>query len=168
VHALDIREGETLLIHGASGGVGSIAAQIAMSRGARVVGSASEINHRYLRSIGVEPVLYGDRLVEDVRRIVPDGFDTILDCAGRGVLSLNPQIGRPGVRACSIAGGAPGVKTVFARADQADLTSLVELVETDRLTVPIAATYPLADAAIAQRALREGRNAPGKIVLEVD
>lgn len=167
VHTLDIREGETLLIHGASGGVGSIAAQIAMSRGAKVVGSASAINHSYLRSIGVRPVLYGNHFVEDVRRIVPEGFDTILDCAGRGVLSLNPQIGRTGLRACSIAGAAPGVKTVFARADQADLMKLVELVEAQSLIVPIAATYPLADAAMAQQALRHGRNSPGKIVLEI-
>jgi NADPH:quinone reductase-like Zn-dependent oxidoreductase len=168
VHALDIHEGKTLLIHGASGGVGSIAAQIALSRGAKVVGSASEINHNYLQSIGVQPVLYGDQFVEDVRRIVPEGFDTILDCAGRGVLSLIPQIGRAGVRACSIAGAAPGVKTVFARADQGDLMKLVELVESGLLVVPIAGSYSLADAAIAQQALRNGRNAPGKIVLEVD
>lgn len=138
-----------------------------MARGAQVVGSASEINHSYLRSIGVQPVLYGDKLIEDVRRIVPEGFDAILDCAGRGVLSLNPQIGRNGLRACSIAGAAPGVKTVFARADQADLMKLVELVEAESLIVPIAATYPLADAAMAQQALRHGRNPPGKIVLEI-
>ncbi|WP_263356388.1 NADP-dependent oxidoreductase [Acidicapsa ligni] len=168
VHALDIQAGETLLIHGASGGVGSIAAQIAVSLGAKVVGSASEINHNYLRSIGVQPVLYGDQLVEDVRRIVPEGYDAILDCAGRGVLSLNAKIGRTGVRACSIAGAAPGVKTVFARANQADLTKLVELVEAGVLIIPIAATYPLAEAAIAQQALRNGRNAPGKIVLEAN
>jgi NADPH:quinone reductase-like Zn-dependent oxidoreductase len=168
VHALNIQEGETLLIHGASGGVGSIAAQIALSRGARVVGSASEINHDYLESIGVQPVLYGDQFVKDVRRIVPEGFDTILDCAGRGVLSLISQIGQAGVRACSITGAAPGVKTVFARTDQGDLMKLVELVESGLLVVPIAATYPLADAAIAQQTLQSGRNAPGKIVLEID
>jgi NADPH:quinone reductase-like Zn-dependent oxidoreductase len=167
VHTLDIREGETLLIHGASGGVGSIAAQIAVSRGARVVGSASDVNHHYLRSIGVQAVLYGEQLVEDARRIVPEGFDAVFDCAGRGVLSLNQQLGKEGMRACSIAGGGPGVKTVFARANQADLTKLVELVEAKSLIVPIAATYPLTEAAVAQQALRNGRNAPGKIVLEV-
>ena len=114
------------------------------------------------------PVLYGDQFVKDVRRIVPEGFDTILDCAGRGVLSLISQIGHADVRACSIPGAAPGVKTVFARADHGDLMKLVELVESGLLVVPIAATYPLADAAIAQQALQNGRNAPGKIVLEVD
>jgi NADPH:quinone reductase-like Zn-dependent oxidoreductase len=167
VHTLKLTMGETLLIHGASGGVGSLAAQIAVQCGARVIGSGSTANHGYLRSITVEPVLYGDLLVRDVRTIVPDGVDAVLDCVGRGVLALNPQLGRIGWRACSIADGAPGVTTVFARMDQADLLRLVELVEAGELTVPVAATYPLKNAAMAQLALRNGGNGPGKIVLEV-
>ncbi len=109
VHTLKLTRGETLLIHGASGGVGSLAAQIAVEQGTRVVGSASAANHGYLRSIAVEPVLYGDHLVRDVRAIVPDGVDAIFDCVGRGVLLLNSQLGRTGWRACSIADGASGV-----------------------------------------------------------
>jgi NADPH:quinone reductase-like Zn-dependent oxidoreductase len=167
IHALKLTKGETILIHGASGGVGSLAAQIAVQQGARVVGSGSAANHGYLRSIAVEPVLYGDHLVRDVRAIVPGGVDAVFDCVGRGVLALNSQLGVVGWRACSIADGAPGVTTVFARIDQADLLRLVELVEARRLTIPVAATYPLKDAAIAQLALRNGRNGPGKIVLEV-
>lgn len=73
VHTLKLTRGETILIHGASGGVGSLAAQIAVQQGARVIGSASAANRGYLRSIAVEPVLYGDHLVRDVRAIVPDG-----------------------------------------------------------------------------------------------
>ncbi len=167
VHTLKLTRGETILIHGSSGGVGSLAAQIAVEQGARVVGSGSAANHEYLRSIAVEPVLYGDHLVRDVRAIVPDGVDTIFDCVGRGVLALNPQLGRNGWRACSITDGAPGVTTVFARMDQADLLRLVELVEAGELTVPVAATYPLKEAAVAQLALRDGGKGPGKIVLEV-
>jgi NADPH:quinone reductase-like Zn-dependent oxidoreductase len=167
VHTLKLTRGETVLIHGASGGVGSLAAQIAVQHGARVIGSGSTANHRYLHSMGVEPVLYGDHLVRDVRAIVPDGVDAIFDCVGRGVLALNPQLGRVGLRACSIADSAPGVTTVFVRMDQADLLRLVELVEAGRLTVPVAATYPLKDAALAQLALRNGGKGPGKIVLEV-
>jgi NADPH:quinone reductase-like Zn-dependent oxidoreductase len=167
VHTLKLTRGETVLIHGASGGVGSLAAQIAVQHGGRVIGSGSTANHRYLHSMGVEPVLYGDHLVRDVRAIVPDGVDAIFDCVGRGVLALNPQLGRVGLRACSIADSAPGVTTVFVRMDQADLLRLVELVEAGRLTVPVAATYPLKDAALAQLALRNGGKGPGKIVLEV-
>jgi NADPH:quinone reductase-like Zn-dependent oxidoreductase len=121
-----------------------------------------------VRSIAVEPVLYGDHLVRDVRAIVPGGVDAVFDCVGRGVLALNSQLGGDGWRACSIADGAPGVTTVFARIDQTDLLRLVELVETGELTVPVAATYPLKDAAMAQLALRNGGKGPGKIVLEVD
>lgn len=167
VHTLKLKKGETVLIHGASGGVGSLAAQIAVQQGARVVGSGSTANHRYLRSIGVEPVLYGDHLVRDVRAIVPEGVDAIFDCVGRGVLALNPQLGRVGLRACSVADSAPNVTTVFARMDQADLLRLVELVETGELAVSVAATYPLKDAATAQIALRNRGNGPGKVVLEM-
>jgi len=167
VHTLKPTRGETVLIHGASGGVGSLTAQIAVQHGARVIGSGSAANHRYLRSIAVEPVLYGDHLVRDVRAIAPDGVDAIFDCVGRGVLALNPQLGRVRLRACSIADSAPGVTTVFARMDQADLLRLVDLVEAGRLTVPVAATYPLKDATIAQLALRNGGKGPGKIVLEI-
>jgi NADPH:quinone reductase-like Zn-dependent oxidoreductase len=120
-----------------------------------------------LSSIAVEPVLYGDHLVRDVRAIVPDGVDAIFDCVGRGVLALNRQLGGVRSRACSIADSAPGVTTVFARMDQADLLRLVELVEAGRLTVPVAATYPLKDAAMAQLALRNGGKGAEKIVLEV-
>jgi NADPH:quinone reductase-like Zn-dependent oxidoreductase len=167
VHTLKLTGGETVLIHGASGGVGSLAAQIAVQHGARVIGSGSTANHGYLRSIAVEPVLYGDHLVRDVRAIVLGGVDTIFDCVGHGVLALNPQFGRVGLRACSITDSAPGVTTVFARMDQADLVRLVDLVEAGRLTVPVAATYPLKDAIMAQLALRNGGKGPGKIVLEV-
>lgn len=167
VHTLKPTKGETVLIHGASGGVGSLAAQIAVTYGARVIGSGSAESHKYLRSIAVEPVMYGDSLVRDVRAIVPGGVDAILDCVGRGVLALNSQLGGPGLSTCSVAESAPGVTTVFARMDQADLLRLVELVESGGLTVPVAATYPLKDAAMAQSALRHGGKGVGKIVLEI-
>lgn len=168
VHTLKVTKGDTLLIHGASGGVGSLAAQIAAARGVRVIGSGSAASHDYLRSINVEPVLYGDRLVRDVRAAVSSGVDAILDCVGHGVLALNAQLAGAGLRACSIADGAPGVTTVFARMDQTDLLRLVELVEAGSLTVAVAATYPLEAAARAQLALSNGRKGPGKIVLVVD
>jgi NADPH:quinone reductase-like Zn-dependent oxidoreductase len=154
-------EGRAIPIHGASGGVGSLAAQIAVQPGARVIGSGSTASHSYLRSIGVEPVLYGENLVQDVRAIVANGVDTILDCVGRGVLALNRQLVRTGLRACSIADGAPNVTTVFARIDQNDLLQLVELVEAKNLTVPVAVTYPLNDAAVPQVALKMERRKQG-------
>lgn len=167
VHTLKLTRGETLLIHGASGGVGSLAAQIAVARGARVIGSGSTASHAYLRSIAVEPVLYGDDLIRDVRAIVPEGVDAVFDGVGRGVLALNHQLGRVGLRAYSIADSALGVISVFALMDQADLQQLVELMEAGKLTVPVAATYLLENAATAQLVLRSGQKGVGKIVLEV-
>ena len=167
VHSLNVKKGETLLIHGASGGVGSLAAQIAVAFGARVIGSGSAPTHGYLRTIGVEPVLYGERLVSEVRSLVPNGVDTIFHCGGKGVLALNAQLGGPVFRTCSVVESAHGVTTIFARMDQADLLRLVELVEAGLLTVPVASKYPLEAAAKAQSALLVGGKGPGKIVLEL-
>jgi len=167
VHSLNVSKGETVLIHGASGGVGSLAAQIAVAYGARVIGSGSALTHSYLRSIAVEPVLYGESISSEVRSLAPSGVDAILHCGGRGVLALNAQLGGINVRVCSVADSAPGVATVFARMDQTDLLRLVELVEAGLLVVPIAATYPLEAAARAQLALSNGAKGPGKIVLKI-
>ncbi|MFJ2477817.1 NADP-dependent oxidoreductase [Streptomyces sp. NPDC087659] len=167
VRALDVQPGETLLVHGAAGGVGSLAVQIARSRGARVIGSASPRNHDYLRTLGVEPVTYGEGVADRVREFAPDGADVVLDTVGGGVLAAAAGAVRPGARAASIADiGVPGVTPVFCRMDGADLTALVELAEQGNLAVRVGATYPLERAADAQRALAAGAT-PGKIVVEI-
>ncbi len=84
--ALGVRSGSTLLINGAAGGIGSTAVQLAVARGARVIGTASPANHDYLRSLGAEPVAYGPGMTERVRALAPDGVDLALDVAGSGVL----------------------------------------------------------------------------------
>ena len=81
-HALQVaaaKPGETLLVHGAAGGVGQIAAQLAVQDGARVIGTAGESNHELLRSYGVIPVTYGPGLVDRVRGLAPDGVDAAID-----------------------------------------------------------------------------------------
>src|SRR5256886_733547 len=78
--------GSTLLINGASGSVGSAAVQLAVVRGASVIGTASPANHDYLRSLGAEPVAYGEGLAGRVRAPAPDGVDAALDVPGGGVL----------------------------------------------------------------------------------
>ncbi len=82
---LGVGSGSTLLVNGASGSVGSAAVQLAVVRGARVIGTAGPANHDYLRSLGAEPVAYGEGLVDRVRALAPDGVDTALDVAGSGV-----------------------------------------------------------------------------------
>ncbi|MEW2244551.1 NADP-dependent oxidoreductase [Streptomyces sp. NPDC026666] len=165
VHALDVRPGESLLVHGAAGGVGSLAAQIAVARGARVVGSAAPRDAAYVRSLGAEPVAYGPGTAERVRALVPAGVDTVLDTVGGGVLAATAGAGRDGTRTASVADmGHPGVVPVFCRLDGADLRAVVELAEAGRLRVRVGATFALEHAADAQRALAAGGTG-GKVVV---
>ena len=82
---LGLSAGETVLVHAAAGGVGILAVQIARATGARVIGTASEVNHEVLRGFGAEPVEYGEGLADRVRAMAPDGVDVVVDFVG-GVL----------------------------------------------------------------------------------
>ena len=85
MHALTataVSAGETVLVHAAAGGVGSMAVQVAVAREARVIGTASEGNRPYLRELGAEPTTYGEGLVDRVRALAPDGVDAAIDCVG--------------------------------------------------------------------------------------
>jgi NADPH:quinone reductase-like Zn-dependent oxidoreductase len=166
VQTLNVEPGETVLIHGAAGGVGVLAAQLALARASRVIGAASMGHHDFLRSIGVLPVAHGEGIAHRVRALAPNGLDGVLDCVGKGVLHTTSNLGSSRMRACSIADVGPSITTVFARLDRAALTRLVAMVDEGKLRVPIAATYPLAQAAAAQAALKQP-HAPGKIVLVV-
>ena len=153
VHALRIKLSESLLVLGAAGGVGSLAAQIATALGARVFGTASPHDLDHLRSLGVEPVTS-----------VAGPVDAVLDAAGGGALADVPD----GPRTASVAEFTrSGVIPVFLRLDQADFRALVDLVDTRRLTVRVARTLPLAEAAEAHRLVAAG-GTRGKVVLSVD
>lgn len=89
---LGVKGGDTLLVNGAPRSVGRAAVQLAVSRGARVIGTASPSNHESLRSLGAEPVAYGEGLAERVRALAPRGVDLALDVAGSGVLSALIQL----------------------------------------------------------------------------
>ena len=95
-HALAVQAGETVLVLGAAGGVGSIAVQIALARGARVIAVAASDDHGYLRTLGAEPVARGAGLVDQVRSLVPGGVDAVFDAAGRGALASSAGSARPG------------------------------------------------------------------------
>ena len=86
LNLLDVSPGQTLLINGAAGGVGTAAVQFARARGATVIGTASPANHDFLRSLGATPAMYGAGLVQRVRALAPAGVDFALDVAGRGAL----------------------------------------------------------------------------------
>lgn len=167
VRALDVRPGETLLVHGAAGGVGSLAAQIGRARGAQVIGTASPHDHPYLRSLNVVPVTYGEGVARRVLDLAPAGADAVLDTVGRGVLTAAASAARPRARVASVADiGLPGVTPVFCRLDGTDLRAVADLADTGRLRVRVGATFPLERAADAQRALAAGSTG-GKIVVIV-
>ncbi|MFF3256114.1 NADP-dependent oxidoreductase [Actinacidiphila glaucinigra] len=167
VRALGVRPGETLLVHGAAGGVGSLAAQIGRVRGAQVIGTASEGDHDYVRSLGVTPVLYGDGVADRVRALVPAGVDVVLDAVGRGVLANAASAARPRARVASIADiGRPGVVPVFCRLDGDDLRAVADLADSGCLSVRVGSVFPLERAADAQRAIAAGGTG-GKIVVTV-
>jgi NADPH:quinone reductase-like Zn-dependent oxidoreductase len=168
VHSLKVTAGDTVLVHGAAGGVGHLAVQIAVARGARVIGTGSQASQAFIESLGAEPVVYGDELVEQVLKIAPDGVDAVLDCAGRGSLSTTQALAAvSGVRVATITRAAEyeGTIDVFLRLDTDDLTRLVELVEQGKVTVHVDRRFPLDGAAEAQQLVADG-HVRGKVVLE--
>ena len=179
-HALTVTQdgaGDTILVHGASGGVGLMAVQLAVTAGARVIGTASESGHALLREFGAEPVTYGAGLEERVRALAPGGVDAAIDCFGGNEaldvsLALVADRSRivtavAGRRAfesgIKVIGGAPGADPGTEIRAAARL-ELARLASDGKLRVIVAATYPLADAAAAHRALATG-HAHGKIIL---
>ena len=116
---LGVGAGDTVLVDGASGGVGSAAVQIAHARGARVIGTASEPNHEYVRSLGAEVVTYGAGLVERVRALAPDGVDAAFDVAGGGQLPALVELAGGPERVLTIAdfagAEANGVRSAAVR-----------------------------------------------------
>jgi NADPH:quinone reductase-like Zn-dependent oxidoreductase len=164
---LGVGRGDTLLVNGASGSVGSAAVQLAVARGARVIGTASPVNHEYLRSLGAEPVAYGEGLVERVGDV-----DLALDVAGSGVLpALIELTGGPEhvVTIADFAGAREhGVRFSSGDAGRAVhvLAEIGELVESGRFSLPVARTFPLAEVAEAHR-LGEAGHLRGKLVVEI-
>jgi NADPH:quinone reductase len=179
-HALAVirvEAGQTVLIHGASGGVGLMAIQLAVIAGARVIGTASEGGWGLLREFGAEPVIYGAGLEERVRALAPGGVDVAVDCFG-GDEALDVSLALVADRerivtliasrrafgsGIKVIGGAPGADPGTEVRAAARL-ELAQLAEQGKLRVIIAATYPLAEAAAAHRELAAG-HAHGKIVL---
>lgn len=167
---LGLQAGQTLLVDGAAGGVGGLVVQIARARGAEVIGTASEGNHEYLRTLGVTPTTYGEGLVERVRTIAPDGVDAALDTAGKGsVPDLVTLTGDPSavVTIADFGAGEHGVQVSTSGGDRAPrLRTAAELVAEGTLSVPIARTYPLDEAARAYEDSRAG-HVRGKLVIAV-
>ncbi|WP_121010905.1 NADP-dependent oxidoreductase [Saccharothrix australiensis] len=167
-----VSSGDTVLVHAAAGGVGHLAVQVARVLGAsRVIGTASPRNHGFLRSLGAEPVSYGDALVDNVAELVGgDGLvDVAFDCVGGAALNDSPALVRDPSRIVSIVDTNVlelGGRYAYAKPVQADLEWLAAHADAGELKVVVQQTFPLAEAAEAHRLL-EGRHVRGKIVLTV-
>ncbi len=179
-HALAVTRigsGDTVVVHGASGGVGLMAVQLAVNAGARVIGTASQGGHDYLRQLGVEPVTYGDGLVERIRALSPGGVDAAIDTVGSDeAIDASVALVADRSRIVTIAAFQRGVELglkVIGAGPGADpgteirsaaRLELVRLAEAGKIKVRVAATYPLAEVAAAHRELMSGHT-HGKIVL---
>ncbi|MFH9404623.1 NADP-dependent oxidoreductase [Streptomyces sp. NPDC017638] len=170
VKALEVKRGETVLVHAAAGGVGSLAVQIAAHLGARVLGTAGEANHDYVRSLGGEPVAYGEGLTERVRGLAPEGVDAVFDTVGGDTLKVSANLLAPEGRLASIADQEVreyGGRYVFVRPDPEDLACLSEWADQGVLSVHVQETFPLDRTADAHRLNQEGHTR-GKIVVTVE
>jgi NADPH:quinone reductase-like Zn-dependent oxidoreductase len=170
VRAVSIAAGDTVVVSGAAGGVGSLVVQLAARAGAKVIGLASENNHKWLLDHGAIPVAYGDGVAARVRE-KSARVDAFIDTFGKGYVDLAIELGVAPSRIDTIIDFAgakkhPGVKTDGSHeAANADvLGELAGLMAAGRLEIPIAKAYPLASVQEAFRAL-EQRHVRGKIVL---
>ena len=168
VGALRVRAGDTFLINGAAGAVGTVAVQLARRCGATVIGTASEANHDYLRSLGAVPVTYGDGLADRVREMAPDGVDVTLDAASEaGLKTALDLVGDPdrvGTIASPEAAKKLGALWIGSRRSTGRLSDLARLHTEGTLNILIRATYPLEKAADAHRDVESGHGR-GKVVL---
>lgn len=180
VHVLEVAaatEGDTVLVHGASGGVGMLLAQLARLRGIRVLGTASARNHAALRDVGVEPVEYGPGLADRVRAFASEGIVAALDLVGTDealevsrdllddparlvtIVNFGPVLAAGGRALGSGPGADPG--SDIRNAARAELGRLFA---EGRLRVPVGREFPLEEARSAYEFLAEGHPG-GKVVL---
>jgi NADPH:quinone reductase-like Zn-dependent oxidoreductase len=177
VEVTGVSEGDVVLVHGASGGVGTLAVQLAVLAGARVLGTTSDRNAALVERFGAEPVAYGEGLAERVRSLAPDGVDVAFDCVGTDeavrtslellhdparlatIVAFGPVLAAGG----KALGGGPGADpgTDFRNGVRA---RLVALAADGRLEVPVGGTVPLAEAARALDSLANGHPG-GKLAL---
>jgi len=177
LHVTGIGSGDTVVVHGASGGVGHVTVQLARNAGARVIATASQSAHAYLRELGAETVAYGDGVLERIADLAPLGVDAAIDTVGtEEALDVSVALVGDRNRIVTIAafqrgvelgikvigagpGGDPGTEVrATARLD------LLRQAEAGRLRVRVVGAYPLKEAASAHRELLSGHT-HGKIVL---
>jgi NADPH:quinone reductase-like Zn-dependent oxidoreductase len=171
VRAVALTEGDTVVVSGAAGGVGSIAVQLARRAGATVIGLASETHHEWLTGHGVIPVAYGDGVADRIRQVAGQ-VDAFIDTVGADYIELALELGVEPSRIDTIvrfdAVAQYGIKAEgsAAGASASVLAELAELIVKGELEVPIARTFPLSGVQDAYRYLAQG-HVRGKVILTV-
>src|SRR6266581_3257008 len=177
VVAARVGRGDTVLVHGAAGGVGIMADQLAAARGATVIATASPARHELLRDLGAIPVEYGPGLADRVRELAPGGVDAALDLVGtdeavdvstelvsdRARIATIVAFRRAGQAGIKALGGGPGADP-GTEIRMAARLELARMASEGKLHVIVAETFPLARAADAHRAIMAGHT-NGKIAL---
>jgi NADPH:quinone reductase-like Zn-dependent oxidoreductase len=166
---LKVNAGDTLFVDGGAGGVGAVAVQMALARGATVIASASEANHDYLRELGATPVVYGQGLAERVRVAADGPVDAVFDVAGKTpvqeLISLAPEPSQV-VSIANYAAGQAGARVSGGGADSHPMQALAqvaELLAQNKLVLKVQ-TFPFDRAAEAYRISQSG-HVRGKLVL---
>jgi NADPH:quinone reductase-like Zn-dependent oxidoreductase len=166
---LEVKAGDTLFVDGGAGGVGAVTVQMALARGARVIASASEANHDYLREIGATPVLYGQGLAERVRAAAGGPVDAVFDVAGKtpveDLISLASEPSQV-LSVANFAAGRAGARVTGGGADSQPMQALAQvadLLAQNKLVIKVQ-TFPFDRAAEAYRISQAG-HLRGKLVL---
>jgi NADPH:quinone reductase-like Zn-dependent oxidoreductase len=166
---LEVKAGDTLFVDGGAGGVGAVAVQMAIARGARVIASASQANHDYLRELGATPVRYGQGVAERVRAAADGRVDAVFDVAGKTpvqeLISLAPAPSQV-LSIANFAAGQAGARVTGGGADSRPMEALAlvaELLAQNKLVLKVQ-TFPFDRAAEAYRISQSG-HVRGKLVL---
>lgn len=164
---LELKPGETVLIHGASGQVGRFATQAAIALGATVIGTAGARSLDEVKALGAIPVQYGDGWLERVREVVPGPVDAVFDAAGFGVLGDSVTLLGSPDRLVTIADPAAFAQGLKFSAIGTETQELLEDLVARELKIKLGSSYPLAEVAEAHRESVTG-HAGGKITLTLD
>lgn len=168
---VDVKSGDTLLVSGAAGGIGSAVLQLARLRGITIIGTASAQNHDYLRELGAIPTTYGSGLAQRVRQLAPQGVDAALDLAGSGIIpELIEIVGDPS-HVVSVADfSAPQYGAKFSRGPSKDLerilTDVARLCSEGHFRLHVGRTFPLEQTREAQEVSSKG-HVTGKLIISV-
>ena len=173
MRAVRPKRGETVIVSGAAGGVGTLVTQLALRAGARVIAVASEANHETLRGWGAEPVSYGDGLEKRILSLTPDGAQALLDAYGGGYVDLALGMGVPADRIETIIDfdavqrhGVHGDGMSTLEDPRPVIAKLADLLASGELELPIKARFALEQVSDAYREV-DNRHGLGKVVLDV-